>query len=99
MKEYTNHKKKNLSDIFDIFESLANAQVDQTVLAMRGSGDFRVSEYFRHYEYSTGRWSQLLSEEQGKKVDAFLNSKLNKAMTEITVTQNYRKNDKEFKKL
>ncbi|RNA04960.1 hypothetical protein BpHYR1_038521 [Brachionus plicatilis] len=58
-----------------IKEFTAGAQIDQSILAMRGSGEYIVSKYFRHYEYSIGRWSQLTSED-----------KLNKAMTEITIT-------------
>ncbi|RMZ97026.1 Mediator of RNA polymerase II transcription subunit 15 [Brachionus plicatilis] len=70
-----------------IKEFTADAQIDQSILAMRGSGEYIVSKYFRHYEYSIGRWSQLTSEEQNKKIDSFL-----KTMTERTITASYRKN-------
>ncbi|RMZ98182.1 hypothetical protein BpHYR1_053022 [Brachionus plicatilis] len=89
--EGINHKKKSLQVInqnaYLKYLILVNAQIDQSILAMRGSGEYIVSKYFRYYEYSIGRWRQLTSEEQNKKIDSFL-----KTMTERTITASYRKN-------
>ncbi|CAF0949293.1 unnamed protein product [Brachionus calyciflorus] len=91
LKEMAQHSKKILSNIFDLFETLAKSQTDLSFLAMKGSGEYKVSNYFGSYSYSSQRWSQFCPEEQEKKIKSFLRFEQKKSETEPNITEIYRR--------
>lgn len=92
LKRLLQNKRKNMTDICDFLEKLAILQKNESLLALRCSGDYMVSQFFNRYRTRPEVWCQLSIEHQENRIKNFFKSKCHEVLNddEKNLTKNYK---------
>jgi hypothetical protein len=80
-------KIMNLSSSFDFLEKISNSQTNLSVLAIRGAGEYNISNYYSRYNVSFNVWQRSSEKDKLSWVKNFL--KRNIFEKKLNVTKAY----------
>ena len=71
----TENKRKNLTEICQLFEQIAELQKNKAIMAVRCSGDYEISKYYMRFKTRPNVWCDLSDKSQKTRISNFLSSK------------------------
>lgn len=98
LKSLSEHKKMNLSQIFDFFETISNEQINQCRMAIRCTGDYDISNYYIRYRVQPNVWFNLSEKAQENKLAGFLKKNVFESDEKINIKRDVKEKNKENKK-